>query len=60
MAEQKYTSIRVRVSTAEQLKMMGRKGESYDDVIVWLLKNCRKRKAVFKTENSFPVGLGPG
>jgi hypothetical protein len=45
MAEEKYTSIRVKAWTAEQLKLMGRKGESYDDVIAWLLKNSRKRKS---------------
>lgn len=44
MSEEKYTSIRVRASTAEQLKILGRKGESYDDVVVWLLKNSKKRK----------------
>jgi uncharacterized protein YqeY len=44
MSEEKYTSIRLRQSTAEQLKVMGRKGESYDDVIAWLLKNSKKRK----------------
>jgi predicted CopG family antitoxin len=46
MAEEKYTSIRIQTSTAEQLKMMGRKGESYDDIISWLLKNSRKRKSL--------------
>jgi predicted CopG family antitoxin len=45
VTEEKYTSIRLRQKTAEQLKMMGRKGESYDDVIAWLLKNSRKRKS---------------
>jgi predicted CopG family antitoxin len=44
MAEEKYTSIRIQTSTVEQLKMMGRKGESYDEIILWLLKNSRKRK----------------
>jgi hypothetical protein len=50
MSEEKYTSIRVKVSTVEQLKMLGRKGESYDDVVAWLLKNSKKRKASFSTE----------
>ena len=45
VAVEKYTSIRLKQKTAEQLKMMGRKGESYDDVIAWLLKNSRKRKS---------------
>jgi len=50
MSEEKYTSIRVKASTAEQLKSIGRKGESYDNVIEWLLKNSKKRKAAFKAE----------
>jgi predicted CopG family antitoxin len=50
MSEEKYTSIRLRQSTAEQLKEMGRKGESYDDIIAWLLKNSKKRKASFKAD----------
>lgn len=50
MTEEKYTSIRLKVTTAEQLKQMGRKGESYDDVVAWLLKNSKKRKASFKAE----------
>ena len=50
MTEEKYTSIRLRQSTADQLKEIGRKGESYDDVVTWLLKNSKKRKALFSTE----------
>ena len=50
MSAEKFTSIRVKVSTAEQLRGIGRKGESYDDVIAWLLKNSKKRKASFKAE----------
>ena len=38
----KYTSIRLRKETVEQLKDRGRKGESYDDVIKRLLEK-RKR-----------------
>jgi len=43
MAEDKYTSIRVKQSTAKRLAEIGRKGESYDDVIVWLLDHSKKR-----------------
>jgi hypothetical protein len=50
MTEEKYTSIRLRQSTADQLKEIGRKGESYDDVVAWLLKNSKKRKALYSTE----------
>jgi hypothetical protein len=50
MAEEKYTSIRLKQSTADQLKEIGRKGESYDDVVAWLLKNSKKRKALYSTE----------
>ena len=39
---EKYTSIRLRKETVEQLKDRGRKGESYDDVIKRLLEK-RKR-----------------
>jgi hypothetical protein len=50
MTEEKYTSIRLRQSTADQLKEIGRKGESYDDVVAWLLKNSKKRKPLYSTE----------
>ena len=50
MAEEKYTSIRLRQSTADELKAIGRKGESYDDVIAWLLRNSKKRKALATSE----------
>jgi hypothetical protein len=43
-AEEKYTSIRLKTSTVGQLKALGRKGESYDDVVSWLLRNSKKRK----------------
>jgi predicted CopG family antitoxin len=45
MSAEKYSSIRVKQSTLEQLKELGHKGESYDDVIIWLLKHSKKRKA---------------
>jgi hypothetical protein len=45
ITEEKFTSIRVRQGTAERLSEIGRKGESYDQVIVWLLDHCKKRKA---------------
>jgi hypothetical protein len=49
MTEDKYTSIRVKRSTAKRLSDIGRKGESYDQIIVWLLGHSKKRKA--KPEN---------
>ena len=45
MSEEKFTSIRVRQSTAKRLSEIGRKGESYDQIIVWLLDHSKKRKA---------------
>jgi hypothetical protein len=42
---EKHTSIRVKQSTAQRLSEIGRKGESYDQIIVWLLNHCKKRKA---------------
>jgi hypothetical protein len=50
MSEDKWTSIRVKKSTAQKLSDIGRKGESYDDLIVWLLENSKKRKASYKPE----------
>jgi len=44
MTEEKHTSIRVRHSTAKRLSEIGRKGESYDKIIVWLLDHSKKRK----------------
>lgn len=51
MSEDKYTSIRVRKSTAQKLSQIGRKGESYDELIIWLIENSKKRKASYKVEN---------
>jgi hypothetical protein len=38
------TSIRLRKSTVDRLKDLGSKGESYDDLILWLLDNSKRRK----------------
>jgi hypothetical protein len=54
MSEDKWTSIRVKKSTAQKLSQIGRKGESYDDLIIWLLENSKKRKASYKAENRVP------
>ena len=45
VSAEKYTSIRVKGSTAQRLTEIGRKGESYDTIIVWLLDHTKKRKA---------------
>jgi hypothetical protein len=50
VSEDKYTSIRVKKSTAQKLSQIGRKGESYDNLIMWLLENSKKRKASFKVK----------
>jgi hypothetical protein len=54
MAEDKWTSIRLRKSTAQKLNAIGRKGESYDQIIAWLLQHSKKRKAGYqvKTEEN--------
>jgi hypothetical protein len=43
--KQRFTSIRVRPETAKALSLIGKKGESYDQIISWLLKHSKKRKA---------------
>lgn len=56
MTNDKYTSIRLKQSTAQRLKYIGRKGESYDDIIVWLLKNSKKRRMPkFKDSPTTPL-----
>jgi len=47
--EDRYTSIRVKHSTVEELKHIGRKGETYNDIILWLLAHRPKRR-VAKTD----------
>ena len=41
---QKWTSIRVRRETADMLKELGRKGETYDDIIRRLIDRVRRRR----------------
>lgn len=36
------TTIRVRWSTKEELKKLGRKDESYEDIILWLIKIAKE------------------
>lgn len=36
--------MRLRKSTAQKLSEIGRKGESYDDLIIWLLEHSKKRR----------------
>lgn len=48
--EDKYTSIRVKRSTVAELKGIGRKGETYDDIIRWLLAHRPKRRVAKKDE----------
>jgi len=51
MSEDKWTSIRLRKSTAQKLSDIGRKGESYDQIIVWLLEHSKKRKAGYQIKD---------
>ncbi len=48
--EDRYTSIRVKRSTLDELKGIGRKGETYDSVIRWLLAHRPKRRVAKKDE----------
>ena len=41
---QKWTSIRVRRETADMLKELGRKGETYDDIIRRLIDRVKRRR----------------
>jgi hypothetical protein len=43
VSAEKYSSVRVTHETLERLKELGRKGESYEQVIVWLLDHAKKR-----------------
>ncbi len=42
---ERWTSIRVRRSTAERLKQIGRKDETYDEIIVKLIQRASRRRA---------------
>jgi len=48
--EDKYTSIRVKRSTVDELKGIGRKGETYNDIILWLLAHRPKRRIAKKDD----------
>jgi len=39
------TSIKILKSTAKRLADLGKKGETYDDIIVKLLNRCERKKA---------------
>lgn len=41
---EKTTSIRLHQTTVDCLKELGKKGESYDLIILWLLNNCKKKR----------------
>jgi hypothetical protein len=43
-AVDKDTSIRIKQSTVQRLKLLGRYGETFDDIIVWLLEHSKRRK----------------
>jgi hypothetical protein len=40
----RVTSVRLKVRTVLRLKELGAKGESYDDIVVWLLDHAKRRK----------------
>jgi hypothetical protein len=38
------SSIRLSKEVIERLKSLGRKGESYEDIVLWLLDNSKKKR----------------
>ena len=44
MDKEKLTSIKIRKETAERLKELGRKGETYDDVLTRILDRIQRRR----------------
>jgi hypothetical protein len=60
MSANKWTSIRLRKSTAKRLNDIGRKGESYDDLVVWLLDNSKRRKLKPEIETSEAANMEVG
>ena len=48
--EERYTSIRVKRSTLDELKSIGRKGETYNEIIRWLLAHRPKRRVAKKDD----------
>lgn len=39
-----YSTIRIKIETRDRLKSMGMKGESYDEIIMKLIKNIKIKK----------------
>jgi hypothetical protein len=44
MEEVPKTSIQIETDTRDKLREKGRKGDSYDDIIIWLLKIAKDQK----------------
>lgn len=38
------TSVRLRKTTLKRLQALGHKGESYEDIIIWLLETGKKKR----------------
>lgn len=38
------TSVRLRKTTLKRLQALGHKGESYEDIVLWLLENSKKKR----------------
>lgn len=52
MSETKITSVRLKKNTLERLKALGHKGESYEDIVLWLLENCKKKRLLCRVGES--------
>jgi len=41
---EKITTIKISLSVKERLQEFGKYGETYNDILVYLLDNCKRRK----------------
>ena len=46
MGEEKLTTIKIKLQTRDALKSVGRKGETYDEIINRLLDRVLRRKRI--------------
>ena len=42
--DKSLTTVRIKKTTLERLNAVGRKGETYEDIIVWLLDHSKKKR----------------
>jgi len=44
LEEVSKTSIQIEAETRDKLRSLGRKGDSYDDIIIWLIQELGGKK----------------